>query len=473
MTKLKMSSPESGKYVIVTVPSSRVQLEGGKPHPARTIDVIIPASLVGIDVDHLMAVKQKWNYGLQQTPLLELMFADLMERHPGAVMGTHYNSTMSKLPVRLGIPEDATVACSKYYGLDIALGSSSYRIRKASDQADLHRRIGAAVKSLEATERKRLAKRPTVKLDPLARWMIGNLRPDAADRMREQLDAWAAEAANNPAGVRQSMSADLDAAAIVGCPAEAKLTISSQNVVSASIAPSGEIKLTGNSITLYHVADSIVAALPGRLATDIMRHPYLDGRRIASAVNNVAKAHKGQVMYAQVVLEHVAPVTYDPEMVKAVPYLPSEAEKLRDGLLEGREIDDVAAHAINAMTPEEAVRRLHRTLVQRRPDHAARKGMRLMQGKRRIEVEGRLAGNAKWIEGTIRITHLPETVITTLLGRGVGRPVREILDHPAFTGKRIRAVNDVRPTRPRPGQPTPAPYVVLHIEDDVEMAMAA
>jgi len=31
----------------------------------------------------------------------------------------------------------------------------------------------------------------------------------------------------------------------------------------------------------------------------------------------------------------------------------------------------------------------------------------------------------------------------------------------------------VRPTRPRPGQPTPAPYVVLHIEDDVEMAMAA
>lgn len=469
--------PTLGGYEVGEVPSAKVQGSRGGSNGKQL--VVIPAGAstgtYAISLSSLNRTSAYYNNSGHQDVFLSELYGPLLDEHPDAmlIMGYQMDVTM---PEDMPLADGMTASLSGWDGLTLHMDDRTYRVRKFTDRADLRKRVANGVRSLSATAAKSREARSSVRVDWVARWVLANVRPHVVAHVTETLASWAANPAELVKAKYSKVRLDLEPGDVVGVPHDVEVILTKEHLIRATVSISSDLKVTAASFFLGDIPDSAAAALCDQEATVVADHPLLAGRRIAKAqVHTTQMRQSGNYVktrYTEVTLQAPDQEVYDPSMIRGVAYAPGEAEAIVTKLVEGVAVDVMAQSIIDAGPAAEMATRLHRIMVRNRGDDRANRDLYLTRGSGGIKASGRLAPNASWYNNAIRITDLPESVAMTLRSKAMGRRARDLVDHPALEGLRVRAVHVVREQFAGSAHPIPG-YVAIHVEPDVAMPIAA
>jgi hypothetical protein len=469
--------PTLGGYEVGEVPWIKVQ--GSRGGAKGTQLVVIPAGAstgsYAISLSSLNGKSTYYNNSGHQDVFLSELYGPLLDEHPDAmlIMGHRMDVTM---PEDMPIADGMSVSLSRWEGLTFHMDDRTYRVRKFKDREDLRKRVANAVRSLSATAAKSREARSSVRIDWVAKWLLANVRPHAVARITETLATWVANPEELLKAKYCKVRLDLEPGDVVGVPQDVEVILTKEHLIRATVSITGDLKVTAASFFLGDIPDSAAAAMCDKEATVVADHPLLVGRRIAKAQVHTTQTRRSgdyvKTRYTEVTLQAPGHEVYDPSMIRGVAYAPGEAEAIVAKLVEGVPVDVMARSIIDAEPAAEMATRLHRLMVRNRGDDRANRDMYLTRGGGTIKAAGRLAPNATWRNDAVQITDLPESVAMTLRSRAMGRRARDLVDHPALEGLRVRAVHVVGEQFAGSAHPIPG-YVAIHLEPDVALPIAA
>lgn len=459
-----------GRYALFDADANRIY--GSTKRRGNVQQVIVPA---GIPLSAAGLAPGSAGYQRAYTnPLMDILYADMLTAHPDAVLVMGWQSKHVDMPKDLMDEADVYVTLSSHDGLTLELGRHSYRVRKASDRDDLRKRLANAVKSLRAMHARTKPALGRALIDGAARWILANIRPHVVEEVSRTLSDWADNPADHIAKHGDRVRLDIESGDVVGMPHSVRLSLNRQHVITGFITTAGGHTICTSTFHVGDIPDAVAAALAGRPATDVIDHPMLKGRTIGRAVVNSTRVANGETRrYTTITLEAVDPEPFDASMIAAVAYAPGEAEAIVERLVSGLKMDPIAAWAIRSSDQGQMATRLHRIIDLGQGDlWQFRHSMRFVRAKGGIVAVGTLAPNAIWESNAVKITDLPESVMMTLRAKALGRPARDIVDHAALDGHRVRAVHLVRGKKRFDGT-MEKDHIALHLEPMPALAMAA